>query len=158
MDQFAETLVNKYTVKRDCFHCARGIVTCNDEGEIKKSLQTTVPFILTAWWKQLMKTIISYERIWAMIKVKGLFSLRAPQTELGRWCHLPSVKHLKVFVQVKCCQIRWLNKICLLFHRCIRIPKFKDISFPSLTCLKATHKHTHYPAPHRCYSLSWSYT
>lgn len=33
--QFAEALVNKYTVRRDCLHCARGIVTHNDEGEIK---------------------------------------------------------------------------------------------------------------------------
>ena len=52
LDQFAETFINKYTVRRECIHCARGIVTLNDGGEIKNPSRPC--FLL--FFNNLMKT------------------------------------------------------------------------------------------------------
>lgn len=94
--QFAETLVNKHAVRRDRLHYARGIVTPNDEGEIKNpskprflslsNLMKTTHEDNYFLWKYLEPTLCF------MSEGKGLFSLLGPQFGLGGWCPPPSLK------------------------------------------------------------------
>lgn len=62
---FAETLVDKYTVRRDCSQCARGIVTLNDEGELENPSEPHFFFYLNNLMKTTHGDNYFYESTWS---------------------------------------------------------------------------------------------